>query len=386
LLVPFLIVLVAKIAGAIIVYNLLGIQTSGTFWTDPSRVFNWQQNVVFLENANSAARWSYTFVGWDSAWYLTVMTHGYGFSPDSYAFYPGFPFFSLIFNLFFQNPIVSAALCALVFGVLWMPFYQLMAERYVSRYAAFTSVLLFAFSPYVFLFTTVAYSEGLFLFSTVSAWYFFKKGKTALASGIAAISALTRTIGLVLVLPMLIVSIREKGVQRIRRVALSLFPILALVFWSVYCQISANDFLAFFHGSQWSIMYTFRTLLLNGLPQKGVNVFGEIFPVTSTAADWLIPLAVVAALVVPPLLIYKTIKIEKSLAFYALLCYVWTLMVGAFISLPRYFSFLFPLWIPLTAILPMKKKSAILIGGISVVSFVSSLILWINFLNGQFIA
>jgi hypothetical protein len=386
LLVPFLIILAAKIAGAFIVYFLVDVQASGTFWTDPNRVFNWDQNAVFLENANRAARWSYTFVGWDSAWYLSIMTRGYGFSPNSYVFSPGLPFFSMVLNLFFKNPVVSTALCALVFGVLWVPFYQLVAEKYISKQAALGSAFLFAFSPYVFLFTTVAYSEGLFLFFTLSAWYLFKKGKMAFASGLAAISALARIAGVVLVLPMLVVSLREKGARRIRWVAFSLSPLLALLSWLVYCQITANDFLAFMHATEWSGLYTFRTLLFEGLPQHGFNIFQVAFQNYATPPHWLTPFAVVAALAVPPFLIYKTIKTEKPLAFYALLCYVWVLLFGALVSMPRYVSVLFPLWIPLTAKLSMNKRSAVLLGVTSAISFVVSLSLWVDFLNGRFVA
>jgi 4-amino-4-deoxy-L-arabinose transferase-like glycosyltransferase len=385
LLVPFLLVLGAKIAGAVIVYSLLNIQASGTFWFDPSRVFNLRQNDVFILNANTP-RWAYAFVGWDSAWYLSIMTRGYSFSSNSYAFSPGFPIFGSLFTYVFGNPLVSAALCSLVFGVLWVPVFQLVAEYYISKKAAFGSVLLFAFSPYVFLYTTVVYSEGLFLFSTLGAWYLFKKSQAALSSGLAAISVLARFMGAVLVLPMLLVSVRKRKPARTLWIVFSLLPLVALVSWLAYCQFTANDFLAVGHTTEWNTFYSVRTLLLEGLPQRGLNVFQDGLLNSLTPLNWLSPFAIVAALVVPPFLIYRMIKIEKSLALYSLVCYVWLLMVGAIASLPRYNSVLFPLWIPLAAGLSTSKKSIAFLTIASTIAFIISLSLWADFLSGVFVA
>lgn len=386
LLFSFLIVLGAKIAGAIIVYSFLNIQTSGTFWFDPNRVSNLSQNAVFLRNIDIAPKWSYAFVGWDSAWYLSIMTLGYNFSPNSYAFSPGFPLFSLGFNLILGNLVVSAALCGLVFGILCIPFFQLIAESYISKQAAFVSTLLFSFSPYVFLFTTLAYSEGLFLFFTLSAWYFFKKSKIGVSSALAAISVLARFMGTLLILPMFLFSTQKKEGLRKRWIAFSLLPFAALISWFMYCQVMQNDFLAIWHTTEWGTLYSVRTLLLIGLPQKGFSAFQDIIPNGSILLTWFSAFALILAIVAPPFLIYLIAKkMDKPLALYSLVCYVWILMVGALLSIPRYISFLFPLWIPFASSLSINKKSIVLLVFASTVSFIISLILWIDFLNGQFV-
>jgi hypothetical protein len=386
LLVPFLVVLTAKIIGIALVYSLLNIEDSGTLWFDANRVFNWTQNAVFLENANLAPRWSYAFVGWDSAWYLSIMTRGYGFTADSYAFPPGFPAFSFLFSFLFGNALVSAALCSMVFGVLWVPLFQLVAEKYVRKQAAFSSAFLFTFSPYVFLFTTVAYSEGVFLFFTLAAWYLFNKSKVAFASGLAAVSVLARFMGSFLILPMVLLSTKKKGVARTRWVSVSLLPIGALFGWLAYCQVKAGDFLAFLHVTEWSSLYTVRTLLLEGLQQKGLGVLQIALQNTSAPLNWLSPFAVIVALVAPLLLIHQLIKIEKSLATYTVLCYVWILMFGALVSVPRYVSVLFPLWIPLTTKLSLNIRFIAFLGIAIAVSFAVGLSLWVDFLNGRFVA
>lgn len=385
LLFPFIVILGAKLAAAIILYFFLNIQANGTFWFDPSRVYNLRQNDVFIVNV-WAPKWSYLFVGWDSAWYLSIITRGYGFSPNSYAFPPGFPIIGFLVNYLARNPIVSAGLCNLFFGVLWVPLFQLVAECYIDRKTALVSTLLFAFSPYVFLYTSVVYSEGLFLFSTLGAWYFLKKRQMVVSTCLASISVFARFMGAVLVLPLLLLSIERKTSSRTRYIILSLIPLVALAAWSVYCQLVAHDFLAFGHTTEWNSIYSVRTLLLEGLPQKGLNAFQYGLLNSPTPQNWLSPYAVAIALFAPPFLIYRTFKIEKPLAVYSLVLYVWFLLVGAIVSLPRYISLLFPLWIPLAVGVGAGKKSAALLIAVSIISFIIGLYLWADFLDGVFVA
>jgi hypothetical protein len=382
-----LIILAAKIAGAVFIYSYMNMQSAGTFWTDPNRVLNLEQNRVLLENAGAAGNWPYAFLGWDSAWYLSIMTRGYAFSPQSYTFSPGLPLFGALLDFFLQNPLVSIALCGLLFGVLWVPLYQLLAENYMSKQAALGSALLFAFSPYLFVFTTMAYSEGIFLFFTLSAWYLFQKGKVAYASMLAAVAALTRIVGILVVLPMLYGSLKQKGALRRRNVALSLLPISALLIWLLYCQLTADNWLASTSTTQWSGLYSFRSLIFEAIPQKGFDALLMVpYQNWPTPPQLLLPAAIVGALVIPPLLIWKSAKTDKTFALYSLVTYVGVLAFGALVSTPRFFSVLFPLWIPLTAGLSGSKKSTVIVAIIAAVFYAVALFLWISFLNGEFIA
>jgi hypothetical protein len=153
ILLPLLIVVAAKAAAATFIYFSMNVGALGTFWSDPTRVFSWPQNTVFLQNAGFG-QFPFVFLGWDSAWYLSIMERGYAFSLQSYTFSPGLPFFGGLLNIALQNPLVSIVVPSLVFGVLWIPLYQLVAERYMSRQTALASAVLFAFSPYLFLFSS----------------------------------------------------------------------------------------------------------------------------------------------------------------------------------------------------------------------------------------
>ncbi len=251
ILVPIIILIAAKIAGSLFIYYSINIQSLGTFWSDPSRVFNWPQNNVLLKYAGTAGNIPYIFVGWDSAWYLSIITHGYTFSPQAYTFMPGLPIFGYLFSLILQNPTTAIAACGLIFGVVWLPFYQLLAEVCIDKQAALASGLLIAFSPYLFVFTTIAYGEGLFLFFTLSTLYLFKKRKTAASSLLAGLAILTSVMGMALVPPMLYSSVRQKDKHRIRNIVLSVLPLAAIPLWLGYCLTSSKDLLASIHTTEW---------------------------------------------------------------------------------------------------------------------------------------
>jgi hypothetical protein len=363
----------------------LSIQSSGTFWSDPNRVYDGLQNNVFLSNHGALGNWPLTFLGWDSAWYLSIMTKGYGFSSQSYSFSPALPFFAKLADFVLQNPMVSLVLTTLVFGLLWIPLYQLLAEGYIGKKAALFSALLLAFSPYLFVFTTVAYSEGLLLFFVLGAWLLLRKGNFLGASAFAVIAPLTRTMGILVVLPMLYVSIKQKT-NRARNILLSLLPVVSFSAWFAGLGLFTGDFLAPVHTTEWAHYYSLRTLLTEVIPHYGVKTLLEAPYQPSTPTYWLLPFAAVAALFFPLLMFHATSKKDKSLWMYAVAGWVGVLLFGALVSTPRFISVLFPLWIPLTASFTTNKKSLVIAAIITAVFYVFALDLWFSFLNGQFIA
>lgn len=386
LLITITIVIIIKVVTAIFIYAHMNIQSEGTAWSDPNRIFDWEQNQVFLQNADSKIKWPYLFTGWDSAWYLSIMTKGYIFSSQSYAFLPGLPIFGVLLNSLVHNSVASIAICGLIFGVLWVPFFQFAIEEYTDERTAMWATLLFAFSPYVFVFTTVAYTEGLFLSFSLITWYSFKQGKIGWASGLASVSALTRITGILIILPMLISSLKQKRRHRRQNIVLSLLPLMSLVIWFIYFQILVGDILAPIHTTEWSSMYTIPSLLFQGVPENGLHVFDMSTQYWPTMYFWLLPVAIISALFTPPFLIYELAKKDKPMACYALTGYVGILLFGAVVSMPRFISALFPLWLALAVKRKVSRKTEILLVTILAASLIISVDMWMSFLDGQFIA
>jgi len=387
LLTSLLVVVFIKIAIAVLLFYWMDIESVGTFWFDANRVFIEEQNQALFQITNSTVKWPYLFVGWDSAWYLSIMTKGYMFSSQSHAFSPGLPLIGAIFNLALDDPLVSLVSPNLIFGVLWVPFYQLLAEGYMDKRAALASTLLFALSPYTLIFTTVAYSEGLLLFFSISAYYLLKIGKIGWASGLAAFAALTRITGVLIFLPMFIFALKKKNSLRIRYVMLSFLPIAVVVFWFSYFHFLVGDFFAPVHTTEWSELHTVPNLLFDNFPQKGLHNFSELLATGWPEMHyWIIPIATACALFIPLILIRETAKIDKALAVYSLAGYIGVLCFGALVSMPRFISMLFPLWLPLTVKSTWNKKTIWIFTLSLICSLILSVDMWRSFLDGQFIA
>ncbi|MCW4029253.1 MAG: hypothetical protein NWE92_06365 [Candidatus Bathyarchaeota archaeon] len=375
-----------KIAAATYIYFSLNIGIDGTFWADPTRVYNWPQNQALIQYTTGPVRWPLTFLGWDSAWYLSIMTNGYAVSNQSYAFSPGLPFFANSLNLVFLSPTVSLVIVTLLFGVLWIPLYQLFAEKYVSKAGALLSVLLLAFSPYLFVFTTVAYTEGLFLFFVLVSWVLLQRGHSVGASFIAALAPLMRIMGILMIAPLLYNALKSP-VHRLRNVFLSFLPLVSLLAWFASFALSTGDMLATFHTTEWSQLYSVRTLIFEGFPQYGVNAFSYgVYPSAPVLTDWLFPYGIVVSFAIPLLMLVLLWKKDKALWLYAALGYLGIAAFGAIASAPRFFSVLFPLWIPLAALLSENKKSLIATAILSGLFLVVAVEFWLSFLSGEFVA
>ena len=110
-LVPISFVLAAKVLAGLFLYHQLNLGYWDLFWMSGDTAPLWSQNEVFWLPVDQSYRWLYLFLGWDSAWYLSIMTRGYAFSSQSYAFFPGLPLFGGLFNLVIKNPVLSIWLC-----------------------------------------------------------------------------------------------------------------------------------------------------------------------------------------------------------------------------------------------------------------------------------
>ncbi len=367
----------------------------GTFWTNPNRVFSLEQNKI-LQSSNGS--WSSLFLGWDSAWFLGMMTKGYSFSPQTYTFSPGFPFAGSFFNVFFQNPSVALAVCGLLFGVLWVPFFQLFAEGYTGKKEAFLATLLVAFSPYVFIFTTVAYTEGLFLFLLLASWYFFKKDNLAVASALGCLATLTRVAGVAIVLPLLYSVWKKTSKTKIKSYVLAISPLLFLAAFYLFSFLSSGDLLAPIHTTEWGGLYTVPSFFLRALPKSGVGAFGGIFLagwpplhfwlVLSPSAFWLwiTPIGLLLAIIAPLFLIRKLRIVDTNLFLFSLVGFVGFLLFGAILSFPRFASFLFPIWLPVALKIKKTRKFIVILSILIFTFFAVGLELWALFLNGWFIA
>ncbi len=184
---------------------------------------------------------------WDSSFYLIVAENGQYFDPDRptdtrvWNFAPLYPLFIRILmdlgKLFqIEIPVATA-------GVLVANFFSLtstiaffyMSRLYVNEEKAIGATLLFSFFPTVFVFSTVAYAEPVFLTFAILSWYFFEKKNYSLSGFTLALATLARFPGALiffLYIPIYLGrKIKEIGWRNSLGclLAIPLFPILIII-------------------------------------------------------------------------------------------------------------------------------------------------------------
>jgi hypothetical protein len=241
-----------------------------------TRGFGWLGDLL----AAPAARW-------DSSWYLVIAHYGYRpdlgpFTASRDAFFPLYPL-GIRGLGWLGLPLIAAgvlisllALSLALYGIHRLTTLELatlarrrplapgpaaggLADVDVARLA----VVLTAFAPMAF-FLSAVYSEALYLALSVGLFYAARRGRFALAGLLAALAGATRSTGIVLLLPALVLYLygpREdrppdrptaRGLSpryRLRRDALwlALAPV-GLLLYLAYLALAGGDALAPFHA------------------------------------------------------------------------------------------------------------------------------------------
>jgi hypothetical protein len=176
--------------------------------------------------------WAY----WDGAWYSGIAVHGYFATlwPSSANFFPFYPLLLRLGTLLGPGPALvgvvissSAALAALYFA-------HELARDLFDRRTALASTLALAFFPTAFYLNAV-YSEAVFLAAALGAlWFARVRSDFLVAGGLGCIAALTRNVGVLLVLPLAQEWHRQRrtvGSSALAPLALVPAGLLAYMFW-----------------------------------------------------------------------------------------------------------------------------------------------------------
>jgi hypothetical protein len=183
---------------------------------------------------------------WDSVWYLGI-AHG-GYDGTSSAFFPLYPLLVRTFAVS-GSPgalLVSAYAVSLasLFGALCV-MHRLVALELGSETLARSAVLLLAVFPGALWFGA-PYSESLFLLLSVGAFYAARTGRWWMAGALAALAAATRSAGIVLVVPLLVLWWQSRPRRASALAWIALAP-LGLVAYSLYLAAAVGDGFAYLH-------------------------------------------------------------------------------------------------------------------------------------------
>jgi hypothetical protein len=152
------------------------------------------------------------FSQWDGAWYTQIVLFGYpaGSNPLSgnWAFFPLYPFLMRVFGTPFYGLMSSTEAVLLsgflisnvLFFVSLFLFYHVTKIIFSKNSFALISTVFFAFWPGALFYSTV-YSESLFMTFALGAFFLLEKGKSGKSAVLGFFAALTRSNGLLVLIP-----------------------------------------------------------------------------------------------------------------------------------------------------------------------------------------
>lgn len=369
--------------------QILTIYASNLFIFDPS--YPYYRPVL----SKFGPAWMVRWAGFDGVHYLTIAVKGYLQTGNIQAFFPVYPY--LVHFLTIGNEVLTGLLVSHVFTFLSMiMLYKLAAldSTWIRKHIGYLVLAVLTFPTAFYLISM--YTESLFLFLVLLAFYNARKKRWIIATLLAVVVTATRITGVFLI-PALMV---EAYVQRenstrlpIKTWVLLSLGSLGILSFMAFLWKNFNDPLYFFHVQKVFNPGRQETLVL--FPQvvyRYIKIFLAVKP-----DSWMFYTYIhefVATLlslgVFVWMLIKRYIKKDESLwmvrgsyMVYALGSFFISPLTGTFTSMPRYILVLFPL---LFLIAQLSSKHKKVYWAIIVVNAVLLCLNVMLFLQGRWIA
>lgn len=356
-------ILLSKILGGVLLYERVT-RILGTFHT------------TFMDMWKEGPRtqpWLYLFSGYDTAHYVAIARDWY--QTPLYVFFPAYPALTRVVGTMVGDLWLGAFMISFIFGLGSIPIFQLICEQYMSRGDAFISTLLAMTFPYVFLFTTVSYTESLFLFFTLFTWYLHLEERHIASAASAMVATLTKTYGIAIVIP-IIVSLVLK--RKLRKIVFAVLPIATLLGWMYYLYLRTGDAVVFLTQQRyWDVQIGIGTD-----PTRGYFVSFLSFLLGASESVPHLQFASIAFMVLFGYLVFNVFRRDAPLGIYSIFLYLGLLCFGNLYSFPRYFAFIFPVWL----IAQGKIKSLLLLGAGIVFFLLNSYAIWAQFIVAGWIS
>jgi hypothetical protein len=262
--------------------------------------------------------WHNLFTAWerlDVLWFLRIASTGYSTHDASAAFFPLFPLVvKAVSFLLGGHPFAAGMLVSngCFLGAL-VVLYRLTEEE-LSTTAARRAVVYASVFP-TSLFFLAPYSEALFLLLVLVSFRAARRARWPVAAGAALLAALTRNVGVVMVLPLAgeaLLQRRERGLPPISRdLVWAIAPVIGLLAYLGYWWGLSGDALAPLHQqANWQRALADPLTTLG----KGTTVafrYLGVYPGGYHTLDWFITAFVLIALV------YATIKLRPTYSLFA---------------------------------------------------------------------
>lgn len=203
-------------------------------------------------------QWLAVWGVWDAGWYLQIAQHGYSslesmntftLHQANYAFFPLYPVLMRVVAVLVQNIFVSGLLVANASLVLLLIFLYRYVRLESNSSTAMWTVIFLLCAPISFIFSGV-FTESLYLLCVIAAFFYARKQRWFFVGLLGLCAALTRSVGVFLIIPMLIEYMQtiQWNTRRIRWniVFLLLIPFGTALFM-LYTFFLSGNALAFVH-------------------------------------------------------------------------------------------------------------------------------------------
>jgi mannosyltransferase PIG-V len=320
---------------------------------------------------------------WDAQWYAGIAAEGYEWQyrfdrQQNLAFFPLYPLTiraaGMLTGAFRsglprERRIAHLTWCGLVISLaafFWAAWhFASLARECLEEDRARSATLLLAAYPFA-LFFSAAYTESLFLLSALATWAAFRRGRLVRAAAWGILTGFCRPNGFFIAVPLGLIAlgVRDAGQSTRRdptvsvsRLVVAAAPLAGTLLFTLYLYRLTGVWFA------WS-----RIQLAWGRVFGGHSPGGIVDTVTSASLLELIAaypysainclgLLFATALIVP-----AWRRISPAWALFVAINLLAPLMMGTVLSVGRFTSTLFPLFLALAAVLPSRRAGPVAVG------------------------
>ena len=190
---------------------------------------------------------------WDGGWYRRIAVDGYGETQASAAFWPIYPtLVDLVTTATGMGAEASGVLLSTVALLGALVALRLLVSRSYGEAVATRTVWLVALSPFAFFFSAF-YTESLFLLLSAGAILFARQGSWTRASLLALLATLTRSVGVLVLIPLglaLLAQVRSGGRRLYAPAAQLVAATLGPVVFAVHLDRVWGDPLLMLHAQE----------------------------------------------------------------------------------------------------------------------------------------
>lgn len=309
------------------------------------------------------------WVHWDGPHYIEIAKNGYQTSGEPalfIVFYPLYPFLIKIISFFIQDFYASSIIISVFFSFVASIFlYELVLLDFNKRVALLSVWFLNIFPTSYFL--QASYTESLFLATSISTIFFFRKNLFFESALAGILSTLIRVNG-ILLLPVLILESKRE----IRSFISILITPVGFITYIVTNKVTFGEFFYFTKplSENW-----FKRL---DSPVNGIKNLVESLP--TRAGEYFLPFRFELVFIFLTLFLsfYVFLKLRKSYGVYMFLNWLLFTSTSFILSIPRYTLILFPIYIVLAQI-----KNKIILICLSIISFSTMVYFAFNYTGGK---